>query len=671
MKRTLTLYVIEIFLLPVFGRKADLFVPESKSWISDDGFRIVLKLSFPFSTCCNVLLNDPIEDSMALFSQFRSVYPYEYLLKRSDQKCDGYLLLGSSEKGILRLMKKISPLSWKTEILVIVNNETSDDSDVFNDSSYGMANVNIVSMSGIWKLTENYLKPRGFNKIDRYEEMLHNYDEIDLRGRNLQVYSINRPPMTFLTRTIKKSIDGEQAEVYVMDDYFGWDGIEMQLFLIMADKLNFTWTLRKPDGNYTFGVKINDTMWEGGVIGMVFKNKADIAFGSIWVTYEQNKFIQLSDPWFEVCMHFLVPRPRRRTNFWALTRPFSEEIWELLLLAIILHSLYAYARAWIDPKFPKRFRNFVTTLTELIGWFLNSSVPRTITSNKLQILLWQIAGWLIIAAYCSSLASRLATVEYQNRIDTVEQFLAANLSWGSVGQVPPFHDYFDFTDQSTAQLPRRYQHLENITEWEMWLKNDGHAVLGKIIDTTFFPNDYVPNDYLKNYRVMMNPVGSFHIAFGLQPWLLVPINRIMMRLKETGIVSWQLRDVIRRRDSYNLREVLVEHDRYDGAVQVLGLTPLGAGFSLLFVGFSAATFVFYMELRHTAGSRNIFHVLRTINSKRRSMNKRNAPSPKVCKPDIDLKKCRLNSLDYTNLSDKGRGEFKKRIFSTRNELFNE
>lgn len=30
-----------------------------------------------------------------------------------------------------------------------------------------------------------------------------------------------------------------------------WDGIEMRLFLIMAEKLNFTWTIRKPEGNYT------------------------------------------------------------------------------------------------------------------------------------------------------------------------------------------------------------------------------------------------------------------------------------------------------------------------------------------------------------------------------------------------------------------------------------
>ena len=92
----------------------------------------------------------------------------------------------------------------------------------------------------------------------------------------------------------------------------------------------------------------------------------------------------------------------------------------------------------------------------------------------------------------------------------------------------------------------------------------------------------------------------------------------MLRLKEAGITIWHLRDVIRRRDSYNLRRVLIEYDGYDGSVQVLGLTPLAAGFSLLLVGASIAGLVFYLELTRAAGSASIRDVLRSIASNRRS-----------------------------------------------------
>nr|XP_031832430.1 uncharacterized protein LOC116426913 [Nomia melanderi] len=562
----------------------------------------------------------PIGDTEILFSQFRSVYPYEYLLKRSTYECDGYLLLGSSDAEILGLIEKISPLIWKTkEILVIVNNQTSDDSGVLNRSLYGIANVNVVSMSGMWKLSENYLNPREFRKLDRYEEMIHNYDKIDFRGRMLRICSIHRPPMTFWNHTIKTSVNNQEADVYVVDD--NWDGVEMLLFLNIAEKLNFTWTVMKPEGNYTYGHKINDTFWEGGMIGMLSTNKADMAFGSIWMTHTQFRFTNFSVPWYQMFVHILVPRPRRATSFWAIVKPFSAEVWYLLAFTLILFSLYTCVRAWIDPKFPKRHRNYIITLTDLIGCFLSSFVPKTLAHNKLEILLWQTTGWLIITAYCSSLAARLATLEYESRIDTVEQFVRMNLSWGNMGQAPPFNDYVDPTDPFSLQLPSRYRHVESFAEWRKLTMRGNFGVLGKMIGRYFYPEEYVPDDSLKNYRVMKNFIGYFHTAFAVQPWLLAATDKVLLSLRENGIVDRHLNHVSHKHDSRNLREVLVEHDRYDGTVQVLGLTPLAAGFFFLLFGSLAAAVVFYLELRCAARATSIRHILRTINDKRKTTGK--------------------------------------------------
>ncbi|CAK9806164.1 Glutamate receptor U1 [Anthophora quadrimaculata] len=600
------------------GDRRDILVSEDKSWITNENFRLIIDSTFSTSGCCNVFLSDSMKDSKALFSQFRSIYPYEYHLKRSTYECDGYFLLGSSDNEIMESMEKVSSLLWKTEILIIVNNNVSNNSSILNNSIYGIANVNIVSISGTWKLSANYLKPRGFVTINRYEEMRRG-NSVNFRGRELQVCSIYRPPMTYLNHTIVKTINGEQAEVFVMDNDMDWNGIETRLFLIMAEKLNFTWTIRKPEGGYTYGRRVNETIWKGGMIEMLREKKVDMAFASIWLTMDQNTFVHLSEPWYQVHLHFLVPRPRRTTSFWALSRPFSGAVWCLLLSALFLHCFYTYVRAWIDPKFPKKFRNFLITLTDLIGCLLSSSVPRACVTNKLQILLWQTAGWLIITAYCSSLAARLSSSDYENRIDTVEQFLAANLSWGNMGQVPPFRDYFDLTNPYSSQLPSKYRYIKNSTQLKKLIVQGDYAILGKIVGMSFFPDDYVSNDDLKNYRLMKQPVGNLYAAFAIQPWLLEPINRIMLYLKETGITIWHLRDVIRSLGSYNLHEVLVEHDGYDGNVQVLGLTPLGAGFSLLLVGSSIASLVFYLELKHAAAktrSSSVRKLLREINRKR-------------------------------------------------------
>ena len=101
-------------------------------------------------------------------------------------------------------------------------------------------------------------------------------DSPNLRGRELQAFSIYRPPMTYLNRTVNKTIDGVRVEVFAVDDDLERDGIEMQLFKIMAEKLNFTWTIRKPDGNETYGRRISETVWKGGIIEMLRENKVFI-----------------------------------------------------------------------------------------------------------------------------------------------------------------------------------------------------------------------------------------------------------------------------------------------------------------------------------------------------------------------------------------------------------
>ncbi|XP_026674622.1 uncharacterized protein LOC108631409 isoform X2 [Ceratina calcarata] len=470
----------------------------------------------------------------------------------------------------------------------------SSDSAILNNTIYGIANVNVVSRSEIWKLSENYIKPRAFIKLDRYEQMHQNY--INFRGKELQVCSTYKPPMTFFNRTIKKMIDGAEEEVFAMDSDSDWDGIEMHLFLAVAKKLNFTWTIRKPKGNYTYGRRFNETVWEGGIIQLLTERKVDIAFANIFITLDQYSFVDMS-PWYEIYIHFLVPRPRRTTSFWALTRPFTAQVWYLLATVLLLHSLYTYIRTKIDPQFAKQFQNFLIILIDLIGYLLSSLVPKVPTTNKLQILLWRTAGWLIITAYCSSLAARLSSWDYEPRIDTVEQFIQANLTWTRSGEPPPFEDFFNLKDPYAAQLPNKYYHIDNESQIQMIIAQGNYALLGNTIDTWFFPTNYVPNEELKNYRLMRQSLGHYHNAFAVQPWLLKPINMIMLLLRETGITNWHLRDVIRRRNSYYLRQVLVEHDKYDGSVQVLGLTPLGAGFSLLLIGLSIATFVFYLEIR--------------------------------------------------------------------------
>lgn len=118
-------------------------------------------------------------------------------------------------------------------------------------------------------------------------------------------------------------------------------------------------------------------------------------------------------------------------------------------------------------------------------------------------------------------------------------------------------------------------------------------------------------------------------------------------MKQSGIARFHLNDVIHRRASFNFREVVKEHNGVDGHARVLGLTPLGAGFTALIIGLLASTMVFFYELKQAADSRPVREVFRDIQKKR-----------EIYKSSIYKKKIRREAeLMNHNSSDKSLGSF--------------
>ncbi|EZA56100.1 hypothetical protein DMN91_010215 [Ooceraea biroi] len=608
--------ILSLIVISASAGRENMMLLESGTWITEENFTTMIAKSFLYARCLNIYLSEPIYDAETLFHRFISSYPNEYLLGVRIYDCQGYFLLGPTDKEIAKAMEGVPSSISTTEILIIINGELKNNSELFDVSLYGNSNANIVSKSGIWTLSENYLKPRFFVKVDSYEDLMYDFDMINLRGRELQVSTVYRPPVCYLNKTVKRIIDGEEEDIYLADNDAEKDGMEIKIFLLLAEKLNFTWTMRKPKGTYRYGRRVNATLWNGGMIQLLREKKIDLAFGNIWLTQNHNEFVNMSEPWYQLSLHFLVPRPQPITNFWALTRPFSVGVWLLLLIMLFANSTFLCIRARLDPKFPKRFRSFFITITELIGRLLGTWVPRNIINARFELHLWQSIGVVLVTAYSSSLAVRLANWEYEDRIDTIPQFLEANLTWGRKGAQPYSYDYFDMDDPYASQLPSRYVPVKDDDETHRLIERGKFAILGKTIDLIFFPEDDIKDEDLEDYRLMKQSLGRFYSSFAVQPWLLRPFTTIILWLKESGITHYHLTDVLRRRTNFNLFEVLEEYEGSDGNAKSLKLTPLGAGFMMLIVGLLISTVVFFYELKQAADSRSIREVFRDIQKRR-------------------------------------------------------
>jgi len=47
---------------------------------------------------------------------------------------------------------------------------------------------------------------------------MYEFDMINLKGRELQVSTFHRPPVSYLNKTVKKIINGEEEYIYLADN---------------------------------------------------------------------------------------------------------------------------------------------------------------------------------------------------------------------------------------------------------------------------------------------------------------------------------------------------------------------------------------------------------------------------------------------------------------------
>lgn len=98
--------------------------------------------------------------------------------------------------------------------------------------------------------------------------------------------------------------------------------------------------------------KSNRTHWVGGVVGQLFNNEVDLAFGGLWKTHKKTQHVQLSMPWYKMKMFFVVPRPKPLENFWALARPFPWPVWIAVMTILIFKSIIVYGKARVNRRVP-------------------------------------------------------------------------------------------------------------------------------------------------------------------------------------------------------------------------------------------------------------------------------------------------------------------------------
>ncbi|KAL3192001.1 hypothetical protein MRX96_018120 [Rhipicephalus microplus] len=245
--------------------------------------------------------------------------------------------------------------------------------------------------------------------------MQRNKDSFDylpsLSGAHIIVSAINNTPYVVVQ---KRGPDGKFKSVM---------GVEISLLEAISQRLNFTYSLSLDSVEY--GALKNDS-WTG-LIGNVLYRKSHLALSEISFTRQRTEVISYLYPVLYDVLSYATRAPTVIPFAMAIIKPFSEDIWALLVLSVVLSTAFLFCLRWSPAT---RARHHTPDF-----WFLLSTLSRQNpweeehASAGYRVFLgpW----WLFVTVLTTLYSGRLVAImsvavhdTWINNLDALEKALA-------------------------------------------------------------------------------------------------------------------------------------------------------------------------------------------------------------------------------------------------------
>ncbi|PSN37715.1 hypothetical protein C0J52_36908 [Blattella germanica] len=428
-----------------------------------------------------------------------------------------------------------------------------------------------------------YYKGREHRKLSNY------------LGRFVRGITFHCPPLVFATKETRRnsSYIGRRVQ----------RGVEMSIFLEIARRLNFTWTLRVfPEYSLWWGHN-NNTDFRG-VDVMLATGQADVAFGSLWTSSEHQDSVDFSVPWTLQTTSFLVPRSSTLIlGIKRLSTPFQTTVWMLIFLciAIVLFFISIFFRGFEKIQQNQIYHRWL--LNDVILTLVAGTSPNT--SMRILLWHWQMFCTIMIAGYCSNLVAHLSSPFYNHPLDSIEDLVNAGLSWGYDFPLPE-EQLFDLQNRWHVQFIARFEVETEQSQANDRVKSKTYAVLArKLEDSNYIIGaEELDATSLHSLHLMKEYLIRRYLCFGFNkhsPYKY-HFDDILKRLISSGIIIyWQ------RHTKTTSVFSEAEYSIRTSFPKPLLLENLQGAFFILMLGHLIALITFLIE--------NIFIVVRICNTK--------------------------------------------------------
>ncbi|XP_013778893.2 probable glutamate receptor isoform X2 [Limulus polyphemus] len=453
-----------------------------------------------------------------------------------------------------------------------------EDKDIFRVSQttrWAIFSCNNTRHIATWTTSE------GFTFLDTSQDK-SKYERLDFQGRLLRVGTLKKIP--HITYHVRKD-----------ENVIGDEGIENSLLNTIAEHLNFSYKLvLPPDG--MFGAKENGT-WSG-IMGMVMRKEVDMGLTALVVTYEREEDMDFTVPYNFEFLTFVTAVPGFEHRALAIIRPFTWQMWIVLILTLAFSGILMNAVDNISAKVHRTSRRHLEAFWFIIG-NLTSQGHHIEVAPELSVRCmagaWLLVAVVLLAAYCGPLTSHVTFPTPLKPIDKVGELQVAVKSGamkaGTLQGTSYFHRFMLAEDGVLKYL------ADKMRKHPSWVMTDIQKGIERALKS---PYAFIHGRVVLSAHAAMLGRDRFHVstdcffsdtfAFPLQDGspLKAEFDKVIRRIWEAGLVVQWEKEQLRR---YDNRDLITTEDPTDAFT----LVDIQGAFILFGMGNAMALIAFVVE----------------------------------------------------------------------------
>ncbi|XP_064101097.1 glutamate receptor ionotropic, delta-2-like [Macrobrachium nipponense] len=199
-------------------------------------------------------------------------------------------------------------------------------------------------------------------------------------------------------------------------------GFDLMILKTLASSFNFSFKVFEPaDGS--FGNPKSDGT-SSGMIGMVARREASLAFGGITLTDVRDTVVDFTYPYHYAYMGIFSRAPKEKSRALAVLSPFTLEVWIGIILATLAIGPALFAVTWARTRMEncKSISSLPQYTFEMFRNLVNQGnlLEPKYLSQKILLLTWFLFCLVNAALYSGILTAVLAIPTFEKPIDSLE-----------------------------------------------------------------------------------------------------------------------------------------------------------------------------------------------------------------------------------------------------------